>query len=276
MGIKIYKKTTPGRRQMSVLTYEELTATKPYKPLLKRIKKHSGRNNYGKLTIRHQGGGYIKQYRIIDFKQKDKINIPGKVETIEYDPNRSAFIMLVKYVDGSRKYHIAPKGVKAGEELITKIKAKVKPGNRMSLKHIPIGYSIYNLELTPGRGGQLIRSAGASGKVVSLEGDMAQVQLPSGEVRMVRKECFASIGVISNIDHSNVSLGKAGRKRHMGVRPTVRGKAMNPVDHPHGGGEGNQPIGLSGPKTPWGMPTLGYKTRNHKKYSNKWIVKRRK
>ncbi len=261
---------------MSVLTYEELTATKPYKPLLKRIKKHSGRNNYGKLTIRHQGGGYIKQYRIIDFKQKDKINIPGKVETIEYDPNRSAFIMLVKYVDGSRKYHIAPKGVKAGEELITKIKAKVKPGNRMSLKHIPIGYSIYNLELTPGRGGQLIRSAGASGKVVSLEGDMAQVQLPSGEVRMVRKECFASIGVISNIDHSNVSLGKAGRKRHMGVRPTVRGKAMNPVDHPHGGGEGNQPIGLSGPKTPWGMPTLGYKTRNHKKYSNKWIVKRRK
>jgi len=276
MSIKVYKKTTPGRRQMSVLTYEEITSTKPYKKLLKRIKKHAGRNNYGKLTIRHQGGGYIKQYRIIDFKQKDKINIPGKVETIEYDPNRSAFIMLVKYADGERRYHLAPEGIKVGEEIITKIKAKVKTGNRMALKHIPIGYPIYNLELTEGRGGQLIRAAGSSGKVVSLEGDMAQVQLPSGEIRMVRKECFASIGVVSNIDHGNVIFGKAGRKRLMGIRPTVRGKAMNPVDHPHGGGEGNQPIGLPGPKTPWGMPALGYKTRNRRKYSNKWIVKRRK
>ncbi|MBI5152226.1 50S ribosomal protein L2 [Candidatus Peregrinibacteria bacterium] len=276
MGIKIYKKTTPGRRQMSGLTYEELTIGKPYKPLVKRIKKHSGRNNYGKLTIRHQGGGVIKQYRLIDFKQLDKMNIPAKVETIEYDPNRSAFVMLVKYADGERRYHIAPEGIKVGESVITKTKAKVQTGNRMPLSHIPIGYPIYNLELTPGCGGQMIRSAGSSGKLVSIEGPMAQVQMPSAEVRMIRKECFASIGVVSNIDHSNVSFGKAGRKRRMGIRPTVRGKAMNPVDHPHGGGEGGHPIGLPGPETPWGMPALGFKTRNRKKYSTKWIIKRRK
>lgn len=260
---------------MTGLTYSELTASKPEKSLVKRIKKRSGRNNYGKLTIRHQGGGCIKQYRIIDLHQTDKMNIPGYVKTIEYDPNRSAFIMLVFYKDGEKKYHLAPEGIKVKDEILTKAKAKVKLGNRMMLNHIPIGYPIHNLELTPGKGGQLIRSAGSSGKLVSLEGNMAQVQLPSGEIRMVAKECFASIGVLSNIDRSKVNYGKAGRKRHMGIRPTVRGKAMNPVDHPHGGGEGNQPIGLTGPHTPWGMPALGFKTRNKKKYSNKWIVKRR-
>lgn len=275
MGIKVYKKTSAGRRLMSGLTFEELTVNKPYLPLVKRIKKHAGRNNYGRLTIRHQGGGYIKQYRMIDFKQNDKINIPAKIETIEYDPNRSTFIMLAKYADGERRYHLAPEGMKVGAEIVTKVKAKVQLGNRMTLKHIPIGYSIYNLELTPGKGGQLIRSAGATGKVVSIEGPMAQVQLPSGETRMVRKECFASIGVLSNIDHSNISYGKAGRKRHMGIRPTVRGKAMNPVDHPHGGGEGGHPIGLPGPRTPWGMPALGFRTRKKTKYSDKWMVKRK-
>ncbi|KKQ71960.1 MAG: 50S ribosomal protein L2, large subunit ribosomal protein L2 [Candidatus Peregrinibacteria bacterium GW2011_GWC2_39_14] len=275
MPIKTYRPTSPGRRLMTGLTYEEVTTINPVKRLLKRLKKHAGRNNSGKLTIRHQGGGYIKQYRMVDFNQTDKMNISATIKTIEYDPGRSSFIMLVCYTDGEKRYNLAPEGAKVGDVIVTKIKARVQSGNRMTLSHIPIGYSIFNLELVPGKGGQMIKSAGSSGKLVSLEGKMAQVQLPSGEVRMIPKECFATIGVVSNVDHSNVSLGKAGRKRHMGWRPTVRGKAMNPVEHPHGGGEGAQPIGLTGPRTPWGKPANGYKTRDRKKYSTKWIIKKR-
>lgn len=275
MPIKIYKPTTPGRRRMSVLTYEEITKTKPEKALTVRLKTNAGRNNQGKITIRHQGGGHIKKYRIIDFKQTDKMGIPGVVKAIEYDPNRSAFIMLTFYADGEKRYHLAPQGITVGDNIICKTKTKVQPGSRMSLQNIPVGFAIHNIELHPGKGGQMIRTAGSSGTIVSLEGEKAQIQMPSGEIRFVEKECFASIGILSNADHSKVILGKAGRKRHMGWRPVVRGKVMNPVDHPHGGGEGNHPIGHKHPKTPWGMPALGYKTRK-RKYSDKWIIKDRR
>ncbi len=275
MPIKVYRPTTPGRRKMSVLTYEEVTKTKPEKSLIKRIKKMAGRNNQGKITIRHQGGGSIKQYRMVDFKQTDKLNIPGIVKAIEYDPNRSPFIMLVAYQDGEKRYHIAPEGMKVGAEVITKVKAKAQVGNRMKLKNIPIGFNIFNVELTMGKGGQMVRSAGSTAQLVSLEGPMAHIQFPSGEVRLVHKDCYATIGVVSNADHQNVRIGKAGRKRHMGRRPEVLGKSMNPVDHPHGGGEGHSPIGLPGPRTPWGKPALGYKTRWRKKYSNKYIIRRK-
>lgn len=275
MPIKIYKATTNGRRKMSVLTYEEITKTKPEKNLVVRLKKNSGRNNQGKITIRHQGGGYIKKYRLIDFRQTDKMGIPGRVTAIEYDPNRSAFIMLVTYRDGEKRYHIAPNGIKTGMEIITKVKAKPQTGNRMKLRSIPVGFDIHNIELSKGKGGQIVRSAGSSGKLLSLEGPMAHIQLPSGEVRLIDKDCYATIGVVSNSDHQNVRIGKAGRKRHMGWRPEVLGKSMNPVDHPHGGGEGHSPIGLTEPRTPWGKPALGYKTRNRKKYSNKYIIRRK-
>lgn len=275
MGIKTFKPTTPGRRSMVSLTYEEITHKGPEKTLIKRLKNNAGRNNQGKITTRHRGGGARRIYRIVDFKQTDKMNIPAKVKYIEYDPNRSAFLMLVHYTDGEKRYHIAPTGIKAGDEIITKGKAKPKVGNRMKLLSIPVGFEIHNLELTPGCGGQMIRSAGSSGKLVSLESDKAHVQMPSGEVRLIDKECFATIGVVSNTDHSNVIHGKAGTRRHMGWRPTVRGKVMNPCDHPHGGGEARNSIGLVHPKTPWGKPALGHKTRNRKKYSNNQIVTRR-
>lgn len=276
MTIKTYKPTTPSRRNMSGASFEELTkGSKPVKKLLKKHKKNAGRNHQGKITIRHQGGGHKKRIRIIDFKQRDKLNIKGNVAAIQYDPMRTAYIMLVNYSDGEKRYHIAPHGMEVGDTIITKEKAIVKVGNRMCLKHIPAGYDIHNVELSLGRGGQIIRSAGSKGKVVAIEKKHAQVELPSGEVRLVDKRCFATIGVVSNIEHSNIKIGKAGRKRWMGKRPSVRGKAMNPNDHPHGGGEGNQPIGLKHPKTPWGLPALGFKTRK-RKYSDNMIIKDRR
>lgn len=261
MPLKKYNPTTPGRRHFTSSSFDEITKTTREKGLTKRLKKHSGRNNMGHITVRHQGGGTKKMYRIIDFNQTDKLNVPGKITAIEYDPIRTAYIMLVVYKDGDKRYHLAPIGVKVGDSIETKVKAKVRIGNRMTLKHIPVGYEIHNIEMTLGRGGQLIRSGGSVATLVSLEGDSAQIQMPSGEVRLVPKDCYATIGRLTNEEHSNIKLGKAGRKRWMGIRPTVRGKAQNPVDHPHGGGKGNQPIGLKHPKTPWGMPALGFKTR---------------
>jgi large subunit ribosomal protein L2 len=260
---------------MSVNTYAEITKTKPEKSLVKGLKKMGGRNNVGKLTIRHQGGGNKQLYRMVDFKQTDKLNIPAKITAIEYDPNRTCFIMLVNYADGEKRYHIAPDQIAVGETIITKEKAKVKTGNRLALKYIPSAYPVHNIELTKGQGGQLVRSAGSKAFVMAIEGDFAQIQMPSGEIRLVDKNCYASVGVVSNIDHSNIKTGKAGRNRHRGIRPTVRGKAMNPIDHPHGGGEGNQPIGLPQPRTPWGMPALGLKTRK-RKYSDRMIVRDRR
>lgn len=276
MAIKTYKPTTPGRRQMTGYSFEELTKnTKPEKRLLVHTVKNAGRNNQGKITIRHQGGGHKRKIRIVDFSQRDKLGIRGKVDSIQYDPVRTAYIMLVNYMDGEKRYHLAPEGIKVGDKIITQEKAKVKVGNRMSLKNIPVGYDIHNIELNYGKGGQIIRSAGSKGKVVAVEKVYAQVEMPSGEVRLIDNRCMATVGTVSNIDHSNVSIGKAGRSRWMGKRPGVRGKAMNPNDHPHGGGEGNQPIGLPSPQTPWGMPALGFKTRK-RKYSDKMIVKDRR
>ena len=276
MALKVYKPTTPGRRNMSVSSFAEVTKTKPEKSLVKGKNRISGRNSQGKITIRHRGGGAARKYRMVDFKRNDKLGIPANVTAVEYDPYRTAYIILVNYADGEKRYHLAPEAIKVGTKIISNNKAKVETGNRMELRYIPVGYSIYNVELTKGKGGQIVRSAGSSAKLVSLDGEKAQIQLPSGEVRYVEKGCFATIGTVSNSDHSNIKIGKAGRKRHLGRRPQVRGKAMNPVDHPHGGGEGNQPIGLKHPKTPWGMPALGVKTRNKNKHSNKWIIRRRK
>lgn len=275
MGIKVYNPTTPSRRNMTGYSFEEITKSKPEKSLVKGMKSHGGRNNQGKLTIRHQGGGHKKLYRMVDFKQSDKLGIPAKVVGVEYDPYRTAYIMLVSYADGEKRYHLAPDQIKVGTSIVCQERAEIKIGNRMALKHIPVGYDIHNVELNLGRGGQIVRSAGSKAQVAAIEGEFAQVSLPSGEVRLVSKNCFASIGVVSNIDHGNIKIGKAGRARWMGQRPEVRGKAMNPNDHPHGGGEGNQPIGLPQPRTPWGMPTLGYKTRK-RKYSDSMILKDRR
>ncbi|MBI2464107.1 50S ribosomal protein L2 [Candidatus Peregrinibacteria bacterium] len=274
MPIKIIKPNTPGQRNMSVLTFEEITKSKPEKRLTKRLMPQSGRNNQGKITVHHQGGGTKQKYRFIDFNQTEKLNIAGIVKAVEYDPNRTSFIMLVFYKDGDKRYHVAPEGIKVEDTIVTAEKAKLKTGNRMQVKNIPTGFAIHNIEFKPGKGGKIIRSAGSSAQVAAIEGDMALINLPSGEMRAIPKDCYASVGVVSNIDHSNVTIGKAGRMRHMGVRPTVRGKAKNPVDHPHGGGEGNQPIGLKHPKTPWGKPAMGVKTRK-KKYSDKYIMKSR-
>lgn len=275
MAVKHYKPTTPGRRNMSVSSFEEVTKSKPEKSLTVRLNKRSGRNNQGKLTIRHRGGGHKRMYRLVDFNRRDKENIEATVKAVEYDPYRTAYIMLVNYKDGEKKYHLAPNGVKVGDKILLAKRTKFKSGNRMLIKNIHVGFNIYNIELNQGKGGQMIRSAGSSAKIVSQEDPKyTQIQLPSGEVRKINKECFATVGIVSNIDHSNLTIGKAGRKRHMGRRPQVRGKAMNPVDHPHGGGEGNQSIGMKHPKTPWGMPALGYKTRK-RKYSDKLIVKSR-
>jgi len=261
---------------MTGSSFKELTKSgEPEKSLIKKTSKKAGRNNQGKITVRHQGGGHKRRIRIIDFSQRDKMNINGKVTSIQYDPIRSAYIMLVNYEDGDKRYHLAPENIQIGDTILTQEKTKVKIGNRMALKYIPVGYDIHNVELNYGRGGQIIRSAGSKGKVAAIEKEHAQVELPSGEVRLIDKRCFATIGVVSNIEHGNITIGKAGRSRWLGKRPSVRGKVMNPIDHPHGGGEGNQPIGLKSPKTPWGMPALGFKTRK-KKYSDKMIVKNRR
>ncbi|KRQ87296.1 50S ribosomal protein L2 [Caloramator mitchellensis] len=275
MGVKVYKPTSPGRRNMSVLDFAEITKKEPEKSLVITLKKNSGRNSYGRITVRHRGGGYKIKYRIIDFK-RNKDNVPAKVAAIEYDPNRSAFIALLHYVDGEKRYIIAPNDLKVGDTVMSGENADIKVGNALPLRNIPVGTFIHNIELYPGKGGQLVRAAGGSAQLLAKEGSHAHVRLPSGEIRLVRLDCRATVGIVGNLSHELVRIGKAGRKRHMGIRPTVRGSVMNPVDHPHGGGEGRSPIGHPGPLTPWGKPTLGYKTRKHKKYSDKFIVKRRK
>ena len=274
MPIKFYKPTTPGRRGMSTTDYSQLSKVAPERSLLESKKKHAGRNGQGRITVRHHGGGNRQKYRIIDFK-RDKTGMEAEVLTLEYDPNRSAFIALVKYEDGEKRYIIAPVGLKVGDKIMTGAHADIKPGNALPLTSIPVGTLIHNIELYPGKGGQLVRSAGNVAQLMAKEGKYALLRLPSSELRYVPVECMATIGQVSNTDHENVKIGKAGRKRHMGIRPTVRGSVMNPNDHPHGGGEGKSPIGRPGPVTPWGKPALGLKTRDKKKASNKMIVKRR-
>jgi len=274
MGIRKYNPTTPGLRGMTVSTFEEITTDKPEKSLTVTLKKHSGRNVRGKITVRHRGGGTRPKYRIIDFK-RTKDDIAAKVSTIEYDPNRSANIALLVYADGEKRYIIAPNKLKVGDVLYSGPNSDIKVGNALPIINIPVGTIIHNIELKPGKGAQLVRSAGNGAQLMAKEGKYAQVRLPSGEVRMVRVECRATIGEVGNIDHGNIQIGKAGRKRHMGIRPTVRGSVMNPNDHPHGGGEGRAPIGRKSPVTPWGKPALGYKTRKKNKASDKYIVKKR-
>jgi len=276
VGIKKFKPITNGRRGMSVNTYEELTTSKPYKALTVKLQKHAGRNNTGRLTIRHQGGGHAQRYRLVDFFQIDKKGVPAKVETIEYDPYRSAFIALVCYRDGERRYVLAHKEMTVGDIIVTDEKTPLEHWNRMKVANIPTGLPVYNLELIVGQGASSIRAAGTKWTVISQEGKYTQIKMPSGEIRLVHKECYATVWVVSNPDHNQVKIGKAGRSRWMGKRPTVRGKAMNPVDHPHGGWEGGSPIGMKAPKTPWGRPALGYKTRSRKKTTSRWILKTRK
>ena len=273
MAIKVYKPTSPGRRNMTGFTFDEITKTKPEKSLLAAKKSKAGRNFRGKVTVRHRGGGEKRNLRIIDFK-RDKLNIPGKVASIEYDPNRSARIALIHYVDGEKRYIIAPVGLNVGDTIMSGNNAEIKPGNSMPMKNMPTGIEIHNIEVQKGRGGQLVRSAGGAAQLMVKEVDHVLIRLPSGEIRRILSDCIATIGQIGNLEHQAISFGKAGRKRHMGWRPTVRGSAMSPRDHPHGGGEGRSPIGMPGPKTPWGKPALGYKTRKPKA-SDKMIVKRR-
>ena len=273
MAIRVYKPTSSARRFMSVLTFEEITKKTPEKSLTEYLKKNAGRNKQGKITVRHQGGGNKVKYRIIDFK-RDKKDVPAKVAAIEYDPNRSAFIALLNYADGEKRYILAPLDLKVGDTVVAGETADIKPGIALPLRNIPVGTLIHNLELKPGKGGQLVRSAGAYAQLMGKEEDYAQVRMPSGEFRKIPMGAMATIGTVGNTDHSNVRIGKAGRSRHMGIRPSVRGVVMNPCDHPHGGGEGKSPVGMPAPVTPWGKPALGLKTRKHKKYSNKLIVKR--
>lgn len=273
MAIRVYKPTSSARRFMSVLTFEEITTTTPEKSLLEYKKKNSGRNKQGKITVRHQGGGNKVKYRIIDFK-RNKLDIPARVATIEYDPNRSAFIALLIYADGEKRYILAPQGLKVGDKVVSGKTADIKPGNALPIENIPVGTLIHNVEIKPGKGGQLARSAGMSAQLMAKENGYGLIRLPSGELRKVALIALATIGVVGNSDHENVRIGKAGRTRHMGIRPTVRGVVMNPCDHPHGGGEGKSPVGMPAPVTPWGKVALGLKTRKHKKYSNKLIVKR--
>lgn len=275
MAIKTYKPTTPGRRSMTSVDYSGLSKVRPLKALTSSKAKQSGRNNQGRITVRHRGGGVKRLFRAIDTKRFDKLDIVGKVESVEYDPNRTAFIALVCYEDGERRYILAPEGLAVGDKVVCSEKAKIKVGNRLKVGNIPVGFSIHDLELQPGRGAQMIKSAGSSGQVSSQDGELAQVTLPSGSVRYISKDCYATIGVVSNIDHSNVTIGKAGRMRLMGRRPQVLGKSMNATDHPHGGGEGHSPIGLKTPKTPWGMPALGVKTRR-RKASDRLIIRGRR
>ena len=274
MAIKKFKPTSPALRQMTVLVSDEITTNQPEKSLLVSLKKNSGRNAHGKITVRHRGGGNRRKYRIIDFK-RNKDGIPAKVATVEYDPNRTANIALLNYADGEKRYILAPVGIKVGDTLMSGPQADIKPGNALALKNMPVGTVIHNIELKPGKGAQLVRSAGVSAQLIAKEGTKALLRLPSGEMRYVSIECKATIGQVGNVEHGNVVIGKAGRVRHMGIRPTVRGSVMNPCDHPHGGGEGRAPIGRSGPVTPWGKPALGYKTRKKNKASNKLIVSRR-
>ena len=275
MSIKTYRPTTPARRQMTVSGFDGVDKhAKPERSLIEVRKKNSGRNSYGRITVRHKGGGNRRKYRVIDFR-RDKLDMTATVLRLEYDPNRSAFIALVQYEDGEKRYILAPVGIGAGDTVVSSASADIKPGNCLPLENIPVGTVIHNIELYPGRGAQFVRAAGVAAQLMAKEGGMATIRMPSGEMRKVRLDCRATIGQVGNIDHSNVSIGKAGRKRHMGVRPTVRGSVMNPVDHPHGGGEGKSPIGRPGPVTPWGKPTLGYKTRKAKNRTNKFIVKRR-
>jgi large subunit ribosomal protein L2 len=273
VAIKQYRPTSPGRRGASVSSFEELTKKEPERSLLAPLKKRAGRNNQGRITVRHRGGGAKRAYRIIDFK-RDKFGVPGRVAAIEYDPNRSARIALIHYVDGEKRYILAPNGLKVGDTIRSGPDSEIRTGNAMPLRNMPTGTVVHNIELVPGRGGQLARSAGASAQLMAREGDYALLRLPSGEVRRVRAECMATIGQVGNLDHSNIKLGKAGRKRHLGFRPATRGAAMNPRDHPHGGGEGKAPVGMPGPKTPWGKPALGHRTRNNPK-TDKYIVRRR-
>ena len=274
MAIKTYKPVNNSRRGMTVTDYSGLSKVAPEKSLLEPVKKTAGRNSYGRITVRHIGGGNRRKYRVIDFK-RNKLGMNAEVMTLEYDPNRSAFIALVQYEDGEKRYIIAPDGLKVGDTVRAGKDADIKPGNALALEDIPVGTVIHNIERHPGKGAQLVRSAGNMAQLMAKEGEYALIRLPSGELRNVPKNFMASIGVVSNIDHENVNLGKAGRTRHLGIRPTVRGSVMNPNDHPHGGGEGKSPVGRPGPVTPWGKPALGYKTRNTKKASNKFIVKRR-
>ncbi len=273
MPVKVYKPVTPGQRNMTSYTFEEITKTKPERSLVVVRKKKAGRNAYGRITVRHQGGGNRQFIRLVDFK-RNKLNIPAKVAAIEYDPNRTARLALLVYADGEKRYIVAPVGVSVGDTILSGPQAEIRPGNSLPIANIPVGTMIHNIELQEGRGGQLVRSAGAAAQLLAKEGDYAQIRLPSGEVRLVRQVCYATVGQVGNLDHSNVKLGKAGRKRHMGIRPTVRGTAMSPRDHPHGGGEGRQPAGMPGPKSPWGQPTRGYKTRRNKK-TDQYIVRRR-
>jgi large subunit ribosomal protein L2 len=273
MAIKVYKPTTPSRRNMTGYSFEEITKDTPERSLIVMRKAHAGRNNNGRITVRHQGGGQRQFIRLVDFK-RNKIGIPAKVSAIEYDPNRTARLALLVYADGEKRYIIAPVGLKVDDPVMTGPEAEIRPGNSLPIANIPVGTMVHNIELAQGRGGQLVRSAGTSAQLLAKEGDYAQIRMPSGEVRLIRQLCYATIGQVGNTDHSNIKLGKAGRKRRMGIRPTVRGTAMSPRDHPHGGGEGRQPTGMPGPKTPWGKPTRGYRTRRNKR-TTQFIVRRR-
>ncbi len=273
MAVKVYKPITPSLRNMTGYTFEEITKSKPERSLIVARLGHGGRNNYGRITVRHQGGGNKQFIRLVDYK-RNKLAIPGKVSAIEYDPNRTARLALIVYADGEKRYIVAPLGLKVGDTILAGPQAEIRTGNSLPISNIPVGTMVHNIELKPGKGGQLVRSAGSAAQLLAKEGDYAQIRLPSGEVRLVLQVCYATIGQVGNVDHSNVKLGKAGRKRHMGIRPTVRGTAMSPRDHPHGGGEGRQPAGMPGPKSPWGRPTRGYKTRRNK-VSEKFIVRRR-
>lgn len=273
MAVKKYKPTTPGQRGMTSYTFEEITKSKPERSLTISRGRSGGRNVYGRVTVRHRGGGSRRQKRVVDFK-RDKLGIPARVAAIEYDPNRTARLALLHYADGEKRYILAPVDLRVGDELMSGPTAEIRSGNSLPIANIPVGTLIHNIELKEGRGGQIVRTAGGSAQLLGKEGDFAQVRLPSGEVRLIRQVCYATIGTIGNLDHSNVKLGKAGRKRHKGIRPAVRGSAMSPRDHPHGGGEGRQPVGIPGPKSPWGKPTLGYKTRRNKQ-SDRYIVRRR-
>src|SRR5438093_2036469 len=274
MALKTYRPTSPGRRGMTAPTFSEITKKEPERSLIAPLKKAAGRNNSGKMTVRHRGGGAKRAYRIIDFK-RNKLSVPGKVNAIEYDPNRSARIALVFYADGEKRYILAPNGLKVGDTIKAGPDAEIRVGNALPLRLMPTGTTVHNIELTPGRGGQMARGAGSSAQLMAREGDYALLRLPSGEVRRVRSDCMATIGQVGNLDHANIKLGKAGRKRHLGIRPTTRGAAMNPPDHPHGGGEGKAPVGMPGPKTPWGKPALGHRTRANK-VTQKFIVRRRR
>lgn len=272
MPVKKYKPTSPGRRGMSVSTFEEITRKTPEKSLIEPLKKHAGRNNQGRITTRHRGGGHKRMYRIIDFK-RNKPGVPAKVFSIEYDPNRSARIALLQYADGEKRYILAPVGIRVGDTLMSGPDAEIRTGNALPLRNIPLGTQVHNIELNPGQGGKMVRSAGASAQVLAKVGEEVQLRMPSGEVRIVRMDCMATLGQVGNVDHQNVTIGKAGRNRYLGKRPTVRGSVMNPRDHPHGGGEGKAPIGGQ-PKTPWGKPAMGYRTRRNKS-TDKYIVRRR-